>query len=624
MAVMTASCCLPGLAWAKPLLTQDFATSASVSSYVNSAPAFTQFNDISANAAGGAWTVNSGRLQLIRAGSTAATNGAGLTRCASLGAASGFLCVKFDLGVTVGANVFLPNALVLDIGNFPAVTDYLNWTNTPDTFARFTVDFTGSGNYKLKVNGALFNPYPANGVVRSITFYANKSGATQSYRAPDGSLQVIGQGNCSLWLGTVCQFNNVAGINGATSSVGSLRIRFAAGDAATWRFDNFRITDAAIPNVYGWPVQRLVEARAKRIAGNPGIQPALQKLVADANAALNLPLASVLDSPSLVEGQDTRDYYSLAPYWWPDTTKPGGLPWYQDEDRGNNPAAIVGTDYTAFSTMCQGVWTLGLAYYVTGQASYADKAAALTRKWFIDTETSMYPNLNYGQGVPGLYTGRPAGIIETVNLITLTDGLGLIANSPFWTANDDIVMRTWIGNYLDWLQTNSMAQVEAAQPNNHGTWYDAQVAQFALYTGRPDTVRGVTTSALVSRLAAQILANGSQPAEMTRDSSLSYSTFNLRAMYTLAQQAENANVGWFGYTAANGATLRKALDYIAPYANPATPWIAGTSNHWGNRLTTRELLGITASYYSDAPFLAYFTPFNSGTYLSERWQLVRP
>ncbi|MFX9684505.1 alginate lyase family protein, partial [Acinetobacter baumannii] len=70
----------------------------------------------------------------------------------------------------------------------------------------------------------------------------------------------------------------------------------------------------------------------------------------------------------------------------------------------------------------------------------------------------------------------------------------------------------------------------------------------------------------------QIEADGKQPEELSRTLSLWYSTFNLQAWFSLAGIAEQKGVDLWNYQTADNRSLRKAFDYLLPYALNEKPW----------------------------------------------------
>ena len=75
-----------------------------------------------------------------------------------------------------------------------------------------------------------------------------------------------------------------------------------------------------------------------------------------------------------------------------------------------------------------------------------------------------------------------------------------------------------------------------------------------------------------ARFDTQLEADGSQPFELARTKSLGYSLFNLLGLMSLARLGEWVDVDLWGYVTPNGAGIRRALDFVAHYADPALAW----------------------------------------------------
>lgn len=377
---------------------------------------------------------------------------------------------------------------------------------------------------------------------------------------------------------------------------------------------------AEAPRTLGWEGADLVVVRARLEAGDVVLDPVLAQLRSDADRLLALKPASVLDKTKTAASGDRHDYFSFAPYWWPDPTKPNGLP-YIRKDGQTNPESRQGTDRTAFTRTCNAVETLGLAYWFTRDERYAQKAAKLTRVWFLDAATRMNPNLKHAQAIPGINDGRGIGIIESRSLLNLWDGLALVAGSPAWKPADAAAMQAWLTQYLEWLTTSPNGREEAGEENNHGSWYDAQVAGLALIVGRPEEARRVLASVPKNRIARQIEPDGKQPLELGRTKSLSYSLFNLEALVLLARLGREVGLDYWSFATPDGRGLRAALRYVAPFADPDKAWVKEDLEPT-DRARIPPLLAEALRYLDDPELRKALASATARADAADRWRLA--
>ena len=298
-----------------------------------------------------------------------------------------------------------------------------------------------------------------------------------------------------------------------------------------------------------------VEANKKRISANdPQLMPAYHKLIKDAESALKHGPFSVMEKKKVPPSGDKHDYMSLAPYHWPDSTKPGGLP-YVRKDGQTNPEVREYTDKVYFQRMISLVETLAPAYYFSGDERYAQHASLLLRTWFLDAATRMNPNLKYAQAIMGVNEGRGAGIIDSRHLIRLMDPIMMLHSSKHWKAEDTRGMQRWFADYLNWLQTHPNGIHENKTKNNHGTWYDAQRMALALFSDNKEAVNKIALS-VQKRLDEQMDADGLFPKENVRTLALHYNAFNLEAYMLAAIFAQHAGTDLWNYTTPKGHSIR--------------------------------------------------------------------
>jgi hypothetical protein len=317
----------------------------------------------------------------------------------------------------------------------------------------------------------------------------------------------------------------------------------------------------------------LAEAKRRLAAGDPDIRAAVKTLVAAADDLLEVRPPTVTAKEQPAPSGDPHDYTTLAPYYWPDPSTPDGLPYVRRDGRRNPEATDVRfTDRSRASVLGSAMETLGLAWRFTGRDRYAVKAAAFARAWFVDESTRMNPHLRYAQAVRGANQGRGAGILEGRDLVEAIDAMALIADSGTLSAAEQAAIASWANAYLDWLLESEPGRHERAAANNHGTYFDVQVVQLALATGRRDVAVGVLEEAGSRRIASQIEPDGCQPHELVRTNSLGYSAFNLRALCRLATLAEHLDVDLWGYETPDGRSIRRAIDFLLPYVSAPDRW----------------------------------------------------
>jgi hypothetical protein len=317
----------------------------------------------------------------------------------------------------------------------------------------------------------------------------------------------------------------------------------------------------------------LAEAQRRLAAGDAKLRGVLDTLVREADKLLAVRPPSVTQKRRPAPGGDPHDYCSLAPYYWPDASTPDGLPYVRRDGRRNPEADDERfTDRDRAGRLGSAVETLGLAWRFTGRKRYAEHAAAFVRTWFIDEASRMNPHLRYAQAVRGTNEGRGAGIIEGRDLVAAIDAVALIDDAGVLSTADRAAIDAWAGGYLDWLLESDPGHRERAAANNHGSFFDAQVVQLALMTGRRGLAVGVLEEAGPRRIAVQIEPDGSQPHELVRTKSLGYSAFNLEALCHLATLAEHVDVDLWRHETRDGRSIRRAIDFLVPYVPAPERW----------------------------------------------------
>lgn len=347
---------------------------------------------------------------------------------------------------------------------------------------------------------------------------------------------------------------------------------------------------------------------------------ALKSLLEKADKLLNeAKTYSVMDKKQVPPSGDKHDYMSTGPYWWPDPNKPDGLP-YIKKDGLRNPSYYDITDSQELDKVEDGSLTLALAYYFTHENKYANQASKLIKTWFLDANTRQNPNLNFGQGIPGLNTGRGTGIIETRDAYQVIDASILIQESPNWSKEDHLALKNWFSDYLTWLLESPIGKDEADSDNNHGTFYSAQVIAFALFSNRPEVALN-EIEIFKKRMESQLNRDGSQPFELVRTKSWNYVNMNLFGYFLIAKLTENVSISLWNYQISEGKNIKNALDWIVPYLKNDKKWEYEQIQKRGFEETTK-LLKIAADKYSNPEYEDLAKKIDLKTYKSYSIELT--
>ena len=295
------------------------------------------------------------------------------------------------------------------------------------------------------------------------------------------------------------------------------------------------------------------------------------EVIKKGRSLLKKSLTSVVAKQHPTPCGNPHEYMSMAAYFWPDPTKPDGLP-YIRKDGQRNPENAKVPDHKSMDDWISWVTSLSWSYYLSKDEVFAQKAVGFLRFWCIDTATYMIPNLNHAQIIRGIDTGRGIGIIDIHQLPDLLEGLQLLENSAAFTVNDRKLVKQWFSDLLYWLRNSVNGKQEMKTKNNHKTFYEGLVASLAMYVGEYAVADEIFAKA-PQLMLSQIMEDGMQPLETERTNGLSYSIFNLVAWFQLATLAENRGVDLWNYPSASNARMKKALDMLLPYVSGEKKWI---------------------------------------------------
>jgi hypothetical protein len=196
---------------------------------------------------------------------------------------------------------------------------------------------------------------------------------------------------------------------------------------------------------------KVIMVKSSLKKGEKTFQKAYSSLIKSADKALIKELTSVMQKTQTPPSGSKHDYLSLAPYFWPDPSKTDGLPWIRKDGQVNPLTRGVNVDEPVKDIMMGNARDLAMANFFSDDPKYAKRASKVLQTWFLNEETKMNPNLDYGQGIPGVNTGRGFGIIEFTGLIDIITSLELLKINNSIDAQTEKGMKNWLADYANWM-----------------------------------------------------------------------------------------------------------------------------------------------------------------------------
>ncbi|UOQ74128.1 alginate lyase family protein [Hymenobacter cellulosilyticus] len=294
-----------------------------------------------------------------------------------------------------------------------------------------------------------------------------------------------------------------------------------------------------------------------------------RQVLTQAAWALQQQPVTVTASTSPRSAGTAHDFFSEGDYWWPDPQNPAGP--YIQRDGLTNPDNFV-AHRQAMIRFSRIIGALASAYELTHDEQYARHALLHLRAWFLDPATLINPSLNFAQAIKGRFTGRGIGVIDTIQLMEVAQGVLVLQSSKAFGKDDVAGIKSWFAQYLTWLTMHQYGKDEMNAQNNHGTCWVMQVAAFARLTGNQELLDFCRTRYKTVLLPTQMAANGSFPLETKRTKPYGYSLFNLDAMTMICQILSTPANDLYAYQTPDGRGIRRGIEYLYPFVADKSKW----------------------------------------------------
>lgn len=186
----------------------------------------------------------------------------------------------------------------------------------------------------------------------------------------------------------------------------------------------------------------------------------------------------------------------------------------------------------------------------------------------------MNPNFEFSQ----IKLGHPnsgGATISANHFLDVIEGIQLIKNSNAWSKKEQQHMESWFKKYLDWMLNSKKGAKERKASNNIGTYYTVQAATYALFSKQEKLAKKIIEEDAPKRIADQIDETGAMSKELKRATPWDYVKYNLDAFKYLVNVAQKTNVDLWNYEAPNKGSIKKAFEWLVPYAKDEKKWNYG-------------------------------------------------
>lgn len=313
-----------------------------------------------------------------------------------------------------------------------------------------------------------------------------------------------------------------------------------------------------------------------------------------------------------------HDFYSEGDYWWP--SPEGEDKPYIRRDGETNPNNFVAHRHSMIR-FSQIVGSLATAYVTTGDEKFVEHAFKHINAWFVNADTKMNPNLQYAQAIKGITTGRGIGIIDTIHLMEVAQGILMMQHADNVDKEVLAKAKDWFKQYIVWLRTHPNGLDEMNTKNNHATCWAMQVASFAKLVEDKETLDFCRERYKNILLPNQMADNGSFPLELERTKPYGYALFNLDAMVTLVQILSTEDDNLWEYKTEKGLSIRDGIQFMHPFIKDKGTWTyAKDVMYWDEWPVAQPALYFGAVAYNES---SYFDLWKSLKHTSQVDEVIR-
>lgn len=370
---------------------------------------------------------------------------------------------------------------------------------------------------------------------------------------------------------------------------------------------------------YVWDRQKM---ELYRTQPNEHVAAAIKGIIRDADKKLADPIPDITDKTHVAPSGDKHDYFSMARYWWPNPKTADHLPYIRQDGKVNPETEDL--DRRTLDAMEKMLTVYALAYFYSGNESYAQKGWEILRTWFVDRKTRMNPSLRYSQVRLGHNNnqGSNSGLLDGYSFLIVPDAVDILSASKSAKQKDIAAIRQWFTDYLEWMLTSPQGVKEDVAENNHGTAYHIQVAVYALFVGNDSVAQPYLNSFVERRIVPQVELDGRQPKELARTRGYGYSCYNLKHYLDMMDICRLQGIDLLAHPNMQNR-IAKAIDFLTPYlGRPVSAWPFQQIAQWEKEQQNLcWVLYRANAYFPDKGYMQLFDTYNTAK-PSTRYYLV--
>lgn len=295
-----------------------------------------------------------------------------------------------------------------------------------------------------------------------------------------------------------------------------------------------------------------------------------------------------------------------------------GAPTQAPNDSNKFGTTDTRVDYIAALHMADWTRNLGLAYVFSGSDRYAHKAIDFLHKWFIDSDTRMYPSArNFGETY--------LSIELHITIPPMIYAASLVSGHPYWSekgSNPESKLDQWVADYLDDLeQGDDRKAYRGIINNNIYDWWIVARATAAAFLDDRNALESAFDD-WKSHAFEQLEKRGTLKYERHRENGLLYSLYGIKAITLTAEIARHHGVNLYDYKLDDERVLRKIFDHHVQYLHDPSKWKWGTGPEGFGPKEREEgasVYELAYSFWEDSDYLDVIKIGGRPVY--DRWML---